>query len=326
MPESTVELLGELDRELGEGETTTDPTNLPETTASVHQSSLSTQQRERRDRRSSIRNFTNRLGGWLGVGQGRNDGVADETAGGAMEVDASEGTNDVPPVEQEPAAEPNAPQEAAAAPPTRLAQGAVMIVQGFVQTTVPPRERHRSRPTPTTSNSNPPPSASRLGMRRTMSPPGPSSASSSHSPSSLSNVIRSPPPSSSRSRHSSGPTSGLETSRPLTRAGSAMPHDTARWDERLVDEDAIASREQPPRGFNRPGTPVAPEIGAASQPPLAAPAPTNRVDGGGRGSLRDRDAARDQPGAEERRGAEREGRSEPPSFAEQARMLGGLLR
>jgi hypothetical protein len=240
-----------------------------------------------------------------------------------MDVDAAEGTNDVPPVEQEPAAaEPSAPQEAAPTPPTRLAQGAVMIVQGFVQTTVPPRERRRSRPTPTSLNSNPPPTASRLGMRRTMSQPGPSSTSSSLSPSSLSNVIRSPPPSSIRSRHSSGPTSAIEPSRPLGRAGSAMPHATARWNEMMVDEEAVASRDRPPRGVNRPGTPVAPEVRAAS----SVPVPTDRADGGGRGSLRDRGAPRDQPGTGERRGAEREGRAEPPSFAEQARMLGGLLR
>lgn len=319
VPESTREFLGELDRaptEAGTAISAETPEVVSDSTAST------TQQRERRDRRASIRNFTNRLGGWLGVGQGRGEGVPESAA---MEVDAAETTNEAQSAEQETAQQPAASEAdaststpAGAAPPTRIAQGAVMIVQGFVQTTVPPRERRRSRP-PTASSSNPPATTSRLGMRRTMSHPGPSSAASSISPSGVSDLL-SPPPPSARSPHSSDPSSVMEPL-PRMRAGSATPHDTGRWAPLPVDEGTIASRAGSSRGVNRPGTPVVPEVGAGLQAPVVL------TDHEGAGGRRERDAApRVQSGTEERRGGDREARGEPPSFAEQARMLGGLLR
>ncbi|KAI5455271.1 hypothetical protein NCC49_000087 [Naganishia albida] len=280
LPESTRELLGELDRP---------PLQQPSAEAVPESTRSASQQRESRDRRSSLRNFTNRLGGWLGVGTGRSEGVPEADG---MEVDSAERANESRPAEGETVQEPETAGEAststpaaAGAPPTRLAQGAVMIVQGFVQTTVPPRERRRSRPTPTTSSSTSHPhstTTSRLGMRRTMSQPGPSSAGSSISTNGVSALLRSPPSATSEGRDSSGLASGMEV-------------DTGRWAEPPVASGSRLDEALPPDSEGHGVT----------------------------ASAREGGTARDEPEGEGRRG--REGRSEPPSFAEQARMLGGLL-
>ncbi|KAJ9112598.1 hypothetical protein QFC19_000618 [Naganishia cerealis] len=172
LPPSTLELLNELDSATLPS-TANDPSASSEqpappisaTQTPIHQTAASTvlsndhpstPRGERNARRASIRNLTNRIGGWLGVGSARNEqsdeAVAASTVGagdqGDMSIDASttpvNATTPSPPdVINASSSDTNAATRApaTATPGTRLATGAVMIVQGFVQTTVPARER-----------------------------------------------------------------------------------------------------------------------------------------------------------------------------------------
>jgi hypothetical protein len=153
LPPSTVELLDRLDRSSQNSDPTEAPivpspvTEAPEpgtaSTNTEQPTGSSTTPRERRARRTSIRNFTNRLSGWLGVGPSRTE----ESRGDRSPIDGNQ-SETAQPVDQETADRATldgmtAAAEETPAPTQRLATGAVMIVQGFVQTTIPVRERRR---------------------------------------------------------------------------------------------------------------------------------------------------------------------------------------
>ncbi|GHJ86124.1 hypothetical protein NliqN6_2526 [Naganishia liquefaciens] len=200
LPPSTVELLDRLDQSSqssGVAESSVPTTVTASNTGPSTQPS--TLREDRRARRTSIRNFTNRLSGWLGVAPSRGESTREEDAPGDLsESETQDATGTLLP-EISTAADRTGElaEEAAPAPSNtnRLATGAVMIVQGFVQTTIPVRERRRRTPAPTSSDaerSQTGVSASRLAPRRSMSQPASPSIAPSITPSQFSREVALP--------------------------------------------------------------------------------------------------------------------------------------
>lgn len=305
LPPSTVELLDRLDRSSQNAEAADAPviesplTEAPEfgtaSTTTEQSTGSVTTQRERRARRTSIRNFTNRLSGWLGVGPSRTE----ETRGDHSPI-ASESAQ---PGDQETADRATlddmtaAAADQAPAPTPRLSTGAVMIVQGFVQTTIPVRERRR----------------------RIRSQAGPSDA---------------PPTRDVTSSQTEAPDTGeayvdrVPAGDSNSQAGSADVQNTAGQAASLAG--GIDNAE--------PGTTTATYSGSVTQSTGERPmtqessSSTSQSQNSIRSSLRSathtqaQEPSHQPDSAASARLAGSENRPEPPSFAEQARMLGGLLR
>lgn len=334
LPPSTVELLDRLERssqnpDVAEVQTvaSTSPIEgnlLPASQTTAEPSTgPSTLREERRARRTSIRNFTNRLSGWLGVGAARNE----DPRGDAVPVETS-------PPEPLPALGTAAPEDGAStnrvatpaqeetpATPNRLATGAVMIVQGFVQTTIPVRERRRRTATENTSSQDQPQtSTSGLAPRRTMAQPGPSVASP-HGASPLSSNVTSQMPMRAAVAPAVGLSSGEDTTSHMVGHADALGEIDA-----VMNQDHGAATESQ----DAPSAPSGGDLSHLSS--LEAPRPASTYPDSIRSSLRSatraqQQSARQQPEpASSVRFAEPDNRPEPPSFAEQARMLGGLLR
>lgn len=99
-----------------------------------------------------IRNVANRLGGWLGIGYGSTPvDAADPSGGSDSRPAAMEGDSSRP--EQPATSNASAPVPSAADPPSnsatpeRIPVGAFMIVQGFVQTSMPNRSSSQANDT-----------------------------------------------------------------------------------------------------------------------------------------------------------------------------------
>lgn len=335
IPPSTLDLLHDLesttapssaaamDTPYEENSASTDSTQRPSyhTAASTISSHgrTSTQQSERNARRASIRNFTNRLGGWLGVGTPRNEtsneAAASSATTGAVHNDMSVdprstpvgSTSTVPANGTDTAqTEANTSGRATASTSTavnRLATGAVMIVQGFVQTTAPVRERR------TRINSNSVAGPSRQG----------NTASTIHHSATQPDAIF--------ADHSESLGNGQVTDTAATDAQTSPPeaqHDSARsqtahWGE-LPNEKDISGNDAHTSTITGHHEPSEPSVGGAAgtsassglSVPLAIPESSGTAVGQSSTA-----ATSDTPPA---------ARGEQPSFVQQARMLGGLLR
>ena len=221
-------------------------------------------------------------------------------------------------------------QEGTPATPSRLATGAVMIVQGFVQTTIPVRERRRRTAVTSASDeerSQPVASTSRIAPRRTMSQPGSSSIAPSITPSQLSNDLTSPQNQTHmHAQDAMSAASAVDNSSPQSEAyptiagqaiglGEVVAADTSHRAADAVGEDPIS----------------APSFSAESSLPSEAPSflsnpSSDTIRSSSRSTSRAQRQGAPSDSASSARPAAADTRSEPPSFAEQARMLGGLLR
>jgi hypothetical protein len=300
LPPSTVELLDRLDRSSQNSDPTEAPiVSSPVTEAPEPGTASTTTPRERRARRTSIRNFTNRLSGWLGVGPSRPE----ETRGDRSPIDANP-SEAAQPQDQETADRATldgitAAAEETPAPTQRLATGAVMIVQGFVQTTIPVRERRRR--TASHAESSGAPSA-----RDIISPQMEAQELSD------SNVARIP---ATVTNGQAGPGDVSDITGNAESLGGEEVNNTAA--------EASAATESRPSVLPHTGERPATQESASS---------TSRSQNSIRSSLRSASRTQAQEtlhqpdSAPPARFAGSENRPEPPSFAEQARMLGGLLR
>ncbi|KAJ9123300.1 hypothetical protein QFC22_001498 [Naganishia vaughanmartiniae] len=332
IPPSTLDLLNDLEPTTapstanavgtpnGESTTPIDSSHRPllQATASAVSSNgrSSIQPSERNARRASIRNFTNRLGGWLGVGTPRSEtnevvttSAADVGAYSDMAVDPQStpvSSTEILPADGGEAAQNHThAQGASASTPTtgnRLATGAVMIVQGFVQTTAPARERR----TGTNRHSVAGPSllTTASSTQRNVMQPNVISAGTSTS-SGSGRVTDSPP--------SIAPPSTFEAQQSSSRS------ERARWGEPLEEEDEetqeVRTHSRIFSGQNDTSLPRSSEPGTSVSGSESVP--VNNVES--------RSTAGQSVSTPAASGAQPAGRSEQPSFVQQARMLGGLL-
>ncbi|KAJ9107629.1 hypothetical protein QFC21_001089 [Naganishia friedmannii] len=342
IPPSTLELLHDLesttapstaavDTPREEYATPTDSSQRPvyQTSASAESSigRSPTQQAERNARRASIRNFTNRLGGWLGVGAPRNE-TSNETAAtstanvGAhsdMAVDPQStpaGSTTTVPIDGVDAAQTETNASGATSTTSitgnRLAAGAVMIVQGFVQTTAPTRERRTGTSRNSVAGPSRPTTASNI--HRSGAQPNPNSAGISESSSSA--PVTDAIPSIAR----------LSASEPQQAPSRS---ETARWGE-LEAEEEVRDDGAPIRLISGQNDPLVPRPSTAtvSEAPLAGGEPGVGAPSGSSippNATGSSNTAAGQSATTAASGTQADARGEQPSFVQQARMLGGLL-
>jgi hypothetical protein len=209
-------------------------------------------------RRSRIGGLAERVGSWFGIGNGEGNAEAERSQAATQTA-----TPSLPAASA--SSEDPQPASTAPAPRPRLPQGAVMIVQGFVQTSIP---------------------ASREGSNAGDSP--------ARAESPLSTTV---PPRSQGPIRAQSATDVNATASAATATASAAASD---------EETAAESSSSRPI---RPDTPR--RVSEGDQPSTTTPR-EGRSGRFGRGGIWGR--YRSSPD------------SEPPNFAEQARMLAGLLR
>lgn len=331
IPPSTLDLLNELESTTAPSTATAldtpregDSAPIESTQRPLYQTEASTvssngrssiQQSERNARRASIRNFTNRLGGWLGIGTPRNE-TSNDTEGGAAGT-GTHGDMAVDPQSTPASSSTTLPADGTAATQTetnasgataatsttgnRLATGAVMIVQGFVQTTAPVRQRH------TVPSSN-----ATAGPSRTTAAP-----SLQRSATRDANTAGINESSSSGFATDTVPVHALSSVSEVAQEPSRS--ETARWGE-LVEEEFSAEGAHTRNNSGQNDT-VLPHLSATPVSEESSAAGESGFNTSS-GSSAPSDAPESSSAAAGQTGAG----GEQPSFVQQARMLGGLLR